>query len=85
MAKKTATKAVPKYVLNLLERRRRLAAELADVNCKIYDYCEKIGMDFETQQDACLLSDVRIYTEFDGAYGSTLEAIEKTLNGGDCE
>lgn len=74
-----AKKNVPKYVLNLLERRRKLAGDLMCVNQDIFAYCEKIGMDVY-DPDACLLSDVRIYCEFDGAYASTLEAIQNHLN-----
>ncbi len=74
MAKKT----VPKYVLRLLERRRKLYRDLNSVCCKIDRYCEKIGVDFE-DPDACLMSDIRIYCEFDGAYGDTLAVIKKAL------
>ena len=76
------SKNVPKYVLDMLERRRKLAGDLMVINQKIYDYCEKIGMDVY-DPDACLLSDVRIYCELDGTYASNLEAIQKHLNGGD--
>lgn len=74
MAKKT----VPKYVLGLLERRRKLSLELMDVCCQIDTYCEKIGVDFN-DPEACLMSDVRIYCEADAGYNSTLGVIEKTL------
>ena len=74
MAKKT----VPKYVLRLLDKRRKLAQDLLSVCCEIDNYCEKIGVDFN-DPDACLMTDVRIYCEFDGAYGSTLSVIKKTL------
>lgn len=69
---------VPKYVLKLLERRRDLSRQLMEVCNKVDDYCEKIGVDFN-DPNACLLTDVRIYCEFDGAYKSTLRAIKKTL------
>lgn len=71
-------KQVPKYVLKLLERRRDLSRQLMEVCNKVDDYCEKIGVDFN-DPNACLLTDVRIYCEFDGAYNSTLRAIKKTL------
>lgn len=73
-------KTVPKYVLRLLERRRRLSLALMSACHAVDEYCEKIGVDFE-DPDACLLTDVRIYCEFDGAYSSTLSVIERTLNG----
>lgn len=77
-------KTVPKYVLRLLNRRRKLSGELMSVCCQIDDYCRKIGVDFE-DPDACLQSDVRIYCELDGAYYCTLSVIEKTLASVDCQ
>lgn len=74
MAKKT----VPKYVLRLLERRRKLSLALMSVCNQIDEYCQKIGVDF-SDPDACLQSDIRIYCEFDAGYRSTLSVIEKTL------
>lgn len=74
-----ANSNIPKYVLKMLERRRNLALDLMVVNQNIFDYCEKIGMDV-FDPDACLLSDVRIYCEMDGAYSATLSAIQKHLN-----
>lgn len=71
-------KTVPKYVLRLLERRRRLAMELMSVCHKVDEYCKSIGVDFN-DPDACLQTDVRIYCEFDGGYDSTLSVIKKTL------
>lgn len=71
--------AVPKRVLNLLERRSRLARELLSVCNQLNTYCEGIGMDVYGDPDACLGTDLRIYCEFDGAYSSTLSAIKKAL------
>lgn len=74
--------AVPKYVIRLLERRQRLALDLMCVSGELDRYCEKIGIDLG-DPDACLLSDVRIYQEFDGAYDATLNAIKKALGIGE--
>ena len=78
--KEDAMKNVPKYIIRMLEKRRRLSAELMQVCFELDEYCRKIGVDFQ-DPDACLQTDVRIYCEFDGAYNSTLSVIEKTLNG----
>lgn len=71
-------KTVPKYVIRLLERRKKLSQQLMAVCGQIDEYCEKIGVDFN-DPDACLASDIRIYCETDGAYDSTLSVIENTL------
>lgn len=71
-------KTVPKYVLRLLERRKKLSLALNSVCTQIDAYCEKIGVDF-SDPDACLNTDIRIYCEVDAGYGSTLSVIEKTL------
>ncbi len=76
-----AQKTVPKYVLKLLDRRRRLSQDLMSVCHEVDEYCKKIGVDFGNP-DACLQTDVRIYCEVDGAYDSTLSVIEKTLRRG---
>lgn len=71
-------KHVPKYVLKLLERRRRLSNKLMDVNAQIDEYCSKIGVDM-TDENACVGSDIKIYCETDAGCGMTLEAIKKAL------
>lgn len=71
-------KTVPKYALKLLERRSRLSQELMAACNKVDRYCESIGIDIG-DTDACLLTDVRIYCESDGAYNITLDAIKRAL------
>lgn len=74
-------KQVPKYILKLLERRRKLAWELNAVGVKIDCYCEKIGVDLG-DETASLMSDVKIYCEPDNAYHLTLDAIENAMKEG---
>lgn len=64
--------------MKLLERRRRLSNELMDVNTQIDEYCRKIGVDMN-DEDACVISDIRIYCEADAGCGLTLNAIKKAL------
>ena len=73
------TKKVPKYVLNLLDKRRKLANDLIGACVKVDDYCEKIGIDL-TDTNAALVTDVRIYCEPDVAYLCTYKAIKSKLN-----
>jgi len=63
----------------MLEKRRILSQKLLSACVEVDNYCRKIGVDFD-DPEACLTSDIRIYCEFDGAYGSTLRVIQKTLN-----
>lgn len=71
-------KQVPKYVINMLEKRSRLSRQLRNVCIEVDRYCEKIGVDFN-DPDAALMTDIRIYCEEDGAFFSTLKAIESAL------
>lgn len=72
---------IPKYVEELLSRRRKYAAKLADVSIKVDNYCASIGLDYNSPlfDNACLCTDVRIYCEFDGATNATRRAILKQL------
>ncbi len=70
---------VPKYVLKLLERRRKLALELTTVCCRVDNYCEKIGVDMIDGCKNSVLTDVTIYCEPWNAYHNTLDAIEEAL------
>lgn len=72
---------IPKYVEELLARRCKYAAKLADVSIKVDHYCASIGLDYNSPlfDNACLCTDVRIYCEFDGATNATKRAILKQL------
>lgn len=76
-------KKVPKYVIKMLKRRTRLSRQLRNACIEVDNYCIKIGLvcGHPLFYDACLLSDVRIYCEEDAGEISTLNAIEKVLNG----
>ena len=69
---------IPKYVENLLLRRRRLANSLMDVCCELDEYCKRIGVDV-ADADACVCGHVMIYTEPSSAYKLTRGAIQETL------
>lgn len=69
---------IPKYVENLLLRRRRLASSLMDVCCDLDEYCKRIGVDV-ADADACVCGHVMIYTEPSAAYRLTKGAIEEKL------
>lgn len=79
-----AEKHVPKYIVELLDRRRRLANKLMDVCYDIDSYCEKIGLSDSLNPDeydeAAIDTSVRIYCEPDAAYECTYHTIEKFLN-----
>lgn len=72
-------KQVPKYVMDLLRRRAKLAFDLMEVTSKVDTYCEKIGMDLYSA-DIPLGTHVMIYCEPWTAYKVTLEAIKEALN-----
>lgn len=72
---------IPKYIERLLERRRKLAYALIDINVRIVKYCERIGVGFEEYDEACICSSFMIYTEPDAAYDATRRAIEKQIEG----
>lgn len=72
---------IPRRIMDLLDKRRKLSQQLRSVCCEIDDYCERIGMDICDPENA-LCSDVRIYCEADGAYDCTLRAIGKALEKG---
>lgn len=72
---------IPKYVLNLLECRRKAFAKFDVINGKLSDYCDKIGLDWSSPfyDDACLRGDIRIFGETDCGNSLTLKAIENQL------
>ena len=72
---------IPKYVQKLLDRREKLAWDLIEINTKLGEYCDRIGI--EDIDRACLASHVMIYCEPRNAHRITLEAIENQLRGGD--
>lgn len=71
---------VPKYILKLLDRRRKLALELTSVCCKIDDYCTKIGVDMTESCKNSVLTDVTIYCEPCNARENTENAIREALH-----
>lgn len=75
---KRKPKAVPKKVIALLERRRRLADKLLSACCDVDKYCASIGIEGYLD-DACLGTNIMIYAEPSAAYQCTLECIEETL------
>lgn len=72
---------VPKYIEALIDRRTRYADELMRLNGQISQYCDRIGIDKDSQamDDAAIVSDFRIYTEPYAAGEMTKEAIRKQL------
>ena len=76
-------KQVPKYVKELLRKRTKTAREFRSACTKVDDYCESIGLNFEHPlfNDACLVTDIRILCEENHSESTTLEIIEKVLNG----
>lgn len=69
---------IPKYVENLLLRRRKLASSLMDVCCELDQYCKRIGVN-TADADTCTCGHVMIYTEPRAAYRLTKRAIEEKL------
>lgn len=76
--KKGMNNMIPKYIDNLLIRRKKLAMQLMDVSSKIDEYCEKIGVDMMDSSNS-VLTDVTIYCEPWTAYTNTKRAIEMAL------
>jgi hypothetical protein len=70
---------IPKYIEDLLQRRRNLAMRLMDVCVQVDEYCKRIGVDMN-DNTAAILTDVMIYCEPDVALRSTREAIQKVLD-----
>lgn len=81
--KKMNRKKVPKYVVKMLQRRTKAARNLRDACVEVDNYCQSIGLDVYHPlfYNACLCSDVRIFCEEGASETTTLEAIEKVLNG----
>lgn len=76
-------KQIPKYVEKMLQRRQRLAEQLADVSCNIDAYCESIGIDmtsYDVVENGALATDIKIYCEPSVAYRLTKKLIENHLN-----
>lgn len=76
-------KQIPKYVEKMLQRRQRLAEQLANVSCDIDKYCESIGIDvtsYDVVENGALATDIKIYCEPSVAHRLTKELIEKQLN-----
>lgn len=73
---------IPKYVEELLQKRKNLAEQLMCVGAELDEYCETIGIAPE-YDSACLCSHFMIYTEPGTAFQITKETIEKAL--GICE
>ena len=76
-------KQVPKYVKELVRKRTKAAAKFREASLAVDEYCESIGLDIDHPlfDDACLITDIRIWCEEDHSEPNTLEAIEKVLNG----
>jgi len=76
---------IPKYVLKLLDNRRKAANKFHEASYAVDEYCQKIGITpmNDLFEDACLLTDVRILGEGDSAYNLTLKAIEEQLRRND--
>lgn len=76
-------KQVPKYVKELVRKRTKAAVKFRDASAAVDNYCESIGLDLfhPLFDDACLVTDIRIWCEEDHSEPNTLEAIEKVLNG----
>lgn len=72
-------KQIPKYVENLLRRRKKLAEQLLEVCSEIDNYCDKIGVDMNNT-DASILSDATIYFEPWNAIDNTRNTIITALN-----
>lgn len=75
-------KKVPKYVKELLRRRTKYVRKMQNASTAVDEYCESIGLDCRHPlfEEACLVSDIRIYCEVDCAEKNTLAVIEKVLN-----
>ena len=76
-------KQVPKYVKDLVRKRTKAAAKFRETSQAVDDYCESIGLNVlhPLFDDACLMTDIRIWCEEDHSEPNTLKAIEKVLNG----
>lgn len=76
-------KQVPKYVKELVRKRTNAAAKLRKTSVAVDEYCKSIGLDLDHPlfDDACLMTDIRIWCEEDHSEPNTLNAIEKVLNG----
>ena len=76
-------KQVPKYVKELLRKRTRAARNFRTASYKVDEYCESIGLDLNHPlfNDACLVTDIRIWCEEGASESATLKIIEKVLNG----
>lgn len=74
-------KQIPKYVLQLLEDRRKYFVKFSAVNGELSKYCNSIGLDWKSPyyDDACLDSDIRIFCEMDCGNSLTKQAILKQL------
>ena len=75
-------KKVPKYVVEMVQRRTRLSRQLRSACADVDKYCESIGLNINHPlfDEAALCTDIRIYCEEDAAQHITLEAIQKVLN-----
>ena len=83
VTKVRGTKEVPKYVIDLVHKRTKAAQKLRETGIAVDEYCSSIGLDefHPLFNDACLVTDVRIWCEEDHSESNTLEAIKKVLNG----
>ena len=72
-------KQVPKYVMDLLRRREKLASDLLNVISKLDTYCERIGVDMYSDEIP-LGSHVMVFCEPWTVYRVTLSAIKEALN-----
>lgn len=68
---------IPKYILDLLEKRRELAYKLIDINTQLNEYADKLGV--IDMDEACRCSSFMIYTEPDAAKRASLSAFEEAL------
>lgn len=69
---------IPKHIEKLLKSRFKLACDLTDIENRIDNYCKEIGIP-ECDNEACLCTDIMIYTEPYAAMKKTRAAIEKQL------
>lgn len=76
-------KQVPQEVIDLVKARTAAADQLSIASGAVDAYCESIGLDSNHPlfDEACLVSDVRIYCEVGASESTTLRIIEKVLNG----
>lgn len=75
-------KVIPQKVLKMLERRRKASEALIVASVAVDNYCKSIGLDpVIYADDACLITNILIYTEPGAAERRTKDAIEKALNG----